>query len=376
MRICLVSGEFYDTASGGIGTQVYILAQKLAALGHEVDVIAYYSGKPKYSDQEEFNVYRVPLSGAPVWKHFKWGKDASVTIRNLQKEKKYGVVHVQMGTAMGYPLFHDTSVPMVSTFHLMFTEGVRNAQGLQKILGHLRLKNLLICAEKSEKVIVINKPLIEELSTLGVKRKKMVFIPNSVDSSFFSLHKNPKTLEKHEIPSNTIMVLYVGRLNYQKGLEYLVRAAENLDRRFNIVIVGSGEGEYKRSLLNMARGIENIIFTGPLFGDDLKEIYASSDIFVLPSLFEGMPTVLLEAMASGLPIIASDIPSIAPLVKPKFGVLVKPKDVTGLSQAITRLGTSGDLHEMGKKAREEARKYDWNITVKDIINVYEEAVKA
>lgn len=376
MRICHVSGEFYDTRSGGIGTQVYMLTQKLAALGHEVDVVAYYSGTPKYSEEVRFKVYRTPLSGLAVWKHFKWGKDASALVNRLYRESRYDVVHVHMDTAMGYPIFHGIDVPMVSTFHLMFTESVRNARGLQKLLGRLRLRNILICAEKSEKVIVVNEPLIEELAKLGVKREKMVFIPNSVDTSFFSINKNPETRKKYKIAHDDVMILFVGRLDHQKGLEYLVKAAKALDRRFKVFIVGSGEGEYKRRLLNMAEGSENIIFTGPLFDDDLKEIYASSDIFVLPSLFEGMPTVLLEAMASGLPIIASDIPSVAPLVKPEFGALVKPKDSAGLSQAITRLGTSEDLHEMGRKAREEAGRYDLNRTVKDIINIYEEVVRA
>jgi glycosyltransferase involved in cell wall biosynthesis len=376
MRICQVCGEFYETGAGGIGTYVYRLSQNLVSLGHDVDIIAYDTGRPKYGADEEFTVYKTPLSRVPIWRNFSWGRNAAALVGKLHNKKRYDVVHVHLRGAMGYPLFHKVKVPVVSTFHNMYRERCRFVPVRYRILEYLKLLEDSLSAGKSDMIIGINRPIIIELEKSGISRDKITYVPNATDTSYFAHHtKDRKTIREGYgigIGEDEFLVLFVGRLDQQKGLEYLIGAASRLDKRFKILIVGEGLEKYKRHLLNMAHGIENIIFTGALYGEDLKEVYAASDIFVLPSLYEGFPTVLLEAMASGLPIVASDIPSTRSIVKSDFGVLITPRDPGKLADAILKLDDKKALREMGKKSVEESKRYDWDIITKKIVNVYRE----
>ncbi len=375
MRICQVSGEFYDSRAGGIGTYVYNLTRKLVLLGHEVDVVSYPMGTPKYKDDEGFKVYRAPSSSIPVWRNFVWGKRASSLVRQQHNKKKYDVVHVHRRGALSYPLFHSINVPLVLTFHNMNIERSKFLPLWGKPVEYLRLVEDVLCARKTKKIIGINEPLIDELTWLGISNNKIIYIPNGVDISVFSKESDRAgTREKYKI-ENEIVILFVGRFHSQKGLEYLIDAAGKLGSKFKLLIVGDGQEKYKKIILKKAEGMENIIFTGPLYGEDLKDIYAASDMFVIPSLYEGFPTVLLEAMASGLPIIASDIPSIRPIVKSDFGVLIAPKDSEKLAETIMKFGDKKTLQEMGKKAIEEAKRYDWDVITKKMVDVYKELIE-
>ena len=166
------------------------------------------------------------------------------------------------------------------------------------------------------------------------------------------------------------VILFVGRLAEKKGVKYLIEAMRNIDAM--LVIVGDGplrtELEEQANGVNKCAGIEKIKFIGAKTHDKLRVIYASADVFVAPSITakngdkEGLPTVLLEAMASGLPTVASKISGIPQLIKDgENGLLCDEKCVWQLADNICSLLDDESLYKkIAENGKETARKYDYS----------------
>jgi glycosyltransferase involved in cell wall biosynthesis len=156
--------------------------------------------------------------------------------------------------------------------------------------------------KKINKIVVLNKNNFIKLTDL--KFNNIYFIPNPVDTDFFSFSKRNK--------KNNI--LFVGEVNYRKGLHILIPAFLKLNKIFKDIkleIIGPiTDYNYYNNLFKSFNINENIIFSGYLSKHDLLKRYHENDIFVLPSIIEGMPNALLEAMSSGLIVIGNDIPGI------------------------------------------------------------------
>lgn len=165
------------------------------------------------------------------------------------------------------------------------------------------------------------------------------------------------------------VILFVGRLSEKKGVSYLIDAMKQVNAR--LVIVGSGELETE--LKKQAEPLKDrIVFLGAKSHDELKPIYASADIFVAPSVTasngdkEGLPTTIIEAMASGLPVVASDLSGIPEIIADgENGFLVKEKSVEDLSEKINcLLKNEKKSREMGRSAIETAVQYDYGVIAK------------
>jgi glycosyltransferase involved in cell wall biosynthesis len=164
-----------------------------------------------------------------------------------------------------------------------------------------------------------------------------------------------------------IKLLFAGRLTDQKGLPFLFSALGELSKLtdlppWSLTLVG--DGPEKNTLAELARTLQiadRINFAGWLSRAELSETYRQHDVFVLPSLDEGMPNVLLEAMASGLPSVVTKISGNEELVREgKNGFLVPPRDVRALAEALTRMLQKKDLRiQLGDAAREIAVEYSW-----------------
>lgn len=172
------------------------------------------------------------------------------------------------------------------------------------------------------------------------------------------------------------IVLFVGRLVEIKGVSYLIEAMQEVDAKLIIV----GDGPMKDSLMSQARGLgDRVSFLGAKNHEDLKTIYASADIFVAPSVTgkdggqEGFGLVMLEAMASGLPVVASNSGGIPDLVKDGVnGLLVEERDAKGISQAINKILYHPDLYtEMSSNSRKLAGQYDYTVLARKYKTILE-----
>lgn len=193
---------------------------------------------------------------------------------------------------------------------------------------------------------------------------QVVVMPNGVEDEFYfdsarSLHKKPR-------------LLFVGRLNYQKNLQQIFHALEGVSDQFETTIVGSGEMEVELKQLASSLKLKNVNFVGRKGGNDLLKQYKRSDIFILSSEREGMPLVLLEAMAMGLPVIATNVTGNRDVIaNGKNGLLVPLNDSNAFRQALLKIKADTKLYKsLSQSARETSSKYNWEKVATKFIELY------
>lgn len=204
--------------------------------------------------------------------------------------------------------------------------------------------------ERADHVVGLGDYLLSDFDRFVDDPSKVEIIPNGVDVDRFS---PPESGGEELGPTNEspIRLLYVGRLDTVKGVPYLLEAVEALKRRdqkeYRLTIVGDGSRRAAYERLCTSAGIDGeVSFEG--YQSDVSRYYARSDIFVLPSISEGLPTVIMEAQACGLPVVSTDVGGAWELVR--GGRIVPKKDASSLSEAIAGLADT-DLVERGAEAR-------------------------
>ena len=217
--------------------------------------------------------------------------------------------------------------PVVATCHNWV--GGTAALGIYNHLDRMALKKFNALAAVSDTVA-------HRLLAFGVPAEKIKTIANGIDAKTFE-RAQPLPLLKDE---GSTVVGVVARLDLQKGFEYLLRAASELCKTFpdlKIVLVGEGPDRDAIEKMILQYGLQsNVILAGQQ--SNMPGIYAAMDIFVLPSLNEGLPMTVLEAMTASKPVIATRVGAIPSVIKDgENGLLVAPKDSEGLRNAIASL---------------------------------------
>jgi glycosyltransferase involved in cell wall biosynthesis len=204
----------------------------------------------------------------------------------------------------------------------------------------------------------------------GVDPDRATVIHNGADDSFSysgqrSVHARPR-------------LLFVGRLAVQKNVQLLLTALEGISDRFETTLAGTGELEADLKAMARELRLQNVRFHGVAHGPELVALYREADVFVLPSAVEGMPLVLLEAMAMGLPVVATDIPGTRDLVShDRNGLLVPPGDPAALREALLSVISDADRYQrMSQNARDLAGKYSWDAASAELDRIYATACRS
>jgi glycosyltransferase involved in cell wall biosynthesis len=186
-----------------------------------------------------------------------------------------------------------------------------------------------------------------------LQEEKVIIVPNGVSDNFF-INKKRDLRKKPNL-------LYVGRLGVQKNLDFLLNSLDGISDIITTTIVGDGDEETRLRALCKKLRLQNIDFAGRADGDSLINYYRKADIFVLPSEREGMPLVLLEAMASRLPIIGSDVIGIRELIVDGYnGRLVELNNIDKMRNAIISvINNPSDYTRISNNAYDFVNKYQW-----------------
>jgi glycosyltransferase involved in cell wall biosynthesis len=251
-------------------------------------------------------------------------------IKSFLKKNNVDILHTHGYKSNLYGLFGSTRKSVkVATNHMWIRSNLRSRI-------YCMLDSALI--RFFDKIIAVSDPIKQDMLKKGIISDKIAVIYNGIDADRFNkIFDNEKLKTHFNIPIKSKVVGTVGSLIIEKGHTYFIEAANKVlktypDTRFLIV----GDGRCRKELENKVYklGLEkNIIFAG--LRDDMPEMYSLMDVFVLPSLIEGMPMALLEAMASSKPVIASNVGSISKAVKNNnTGLLVSPGDVEDLAKTI------------------------------------------
>ena len=233
-------------------------------------------------------------------------------------------------------------------------------------LNHGLLKKLKRrCLKNAWGVTAVSRPLMDVLDGI-YKNENQAVISMGCDTSLFGRQYRE---ENYFGQGNQKVLLFVGRLAEKKGVCYAIEAMRNVE---NAMLVIAGDGPLREELQRQADKVmretgKKIVFLGAKTHEELKKIYASADLFVMPSITakdgdkEGFGLVILEAFASGLPIVASRSGGITDIVKDGVnGFLVEEKDVSGMAEQIDRLLKDEEIYnKMQIEAKKSAQQYDY-----------------
>lgn len=369
MKIGFVTQSYYPVR-GGVTEHVYHLGRELARRGHEVAVITGATREPPERELRVIRVGRVVpmnMNGATVSMVIGWR--IGNALRAIEDRERFDLVHVHQPLEPFLSLTATLSMrsPLVGTFHTYRATnpypillGARYARAIN------RLRRRIAVSQSAASFIT---------NTLAVPFE---IIPNGVDCSRFA----PSVAAYPAFRDGTVTVLYVGRMDPRKGARYLFGALPYLERElhdYRILVVGSGwrRNVYARFIpLGMER---RVVFAGPATWEELPRYYRSADIFCSPAVGgESFGIVLLEAMASGLPIVASDIEGYRHVMTDgREGLFSRARDPRSIAGKIVKLVKDRDLRaHLGAAGRSAAMNYDWEKITDSIEGEYRRVVES
>lgn len=271
----------------------------------------------------------------------KFDSRAVEAIRTFVRKKDIDIIHCHGYKSNFYALLaRRKGMPLVATNHNWLTSH-------WKLRIYRRIDSLLI--RFFNKIVAVSEGVKNDMLNSGVPAEKISVIDNGIDLTRFQDHQPAEKLKRElGISLNELVVGTIGNLGVEKGHTYLLQAARNIfasGRAVKMLIVGEGPllGFLKQETEQYGLN-KNVIFTG--FRTDIPELLSIMDLFVLPSIKEGLPMVLLEAMAAQKPVIATSVGAIPNIIQGENGILVAPGDVQGLEDALSSL-----LADDGKRRR-------------------------
>lgn len=203
---------------------------------------------------------------------------------------------------------------------------------------------------KVDKIVVTSPNLLHSSNELAAYKDKCEVVPLGIDVNQLVDHVDEARVRELESQFEGVKILFVGRLVYYKGVEYLIRAVKGLSQ-FHLIIVG--DGPLRQSLMQLATDLDvaqRVTFWGRASEDDLRAFYQACDIFVLPSVesSEAYGLVQLEAMAFGKPVVSTNLPTGVPYVNSHnhTGFVNEPRDVNGLRESLRKLVENRELSKV------------------------------
>ncbi len=413
MRIAITSDIYYPMTNG-VAVFAHNLAKGLAKQGHDVMVLCpSFTGKPhKTREGRVTTVYlrsiRMPfypdqINEVPdnkkflgkklprlAYRHGLWiTVDPYPEIKRALSKFHPEVIHNQTAEMVAFAVRRYAkryNIPMVSTGHAYpdnITGQVKLLKPIKKPLDAILGAYMASFLKHSEYATMPTEMAIDDLVPKNRKRFKVTVEPvsNGVDLSQFGPGKVPERIyRKFRLPKNRPIVLYVGRVDPEKSLSKIVEAfAGVLDKVPDAMLVIVGDGTDRQHLTDLAKalGIEKSLrFPGRVYPPDVMEIYRAARLFATASETETQGIVLIEAAATGLPLVAVDAGAVREICQnQKNGILCRPGNVEELTDAMVDLLKNDDLcKKYGKFSQEIAKKHDLSQTLKRFVEIYEEAI--
>lgn len=343
MKILFISDVHFPRING-VSTSIRTFVEQMQNLDHEVHLIA-----PDYAavTQDEDWIKRIPARSIyfdPEDRLMKW-RAAIQKLPELQREN-YDIIHVHtpfVAHYLGLKLARELNIPCVETYHTFFEEYLHYylpwipkpmARAVARMISTRQCNDVDAIAAPS-------KPMLDVLRGYGVKVSAEV-IPTGLQDHSFKEADGKAFRIKYGIPLDRSMLLYVGRVAFEKNISFLLEMTKILiERQPDVLLVVTGQGPAEKSLHKLAKklGIENNVkFIGYLDRNtELNACYQAADVFVFASKSETQGLVLLEAMAQGTPVVAIAELGTASILMEGLGALIAPDDTAVFAEKVQQL---------------------------------------
>lgn len=395
VNVCFITPEYYPI-TGGTGSYVYYLSNMLVRHGNFVCVVTKNGGHGKEKAYGKAQIFPIKTSRVPLMDPLLFFRTSYGKLNAIKAKFPVDVAHANLPLIPSFAVPGDFGKALVSTVHstwdgeanaiknesfsrLNFNEKiVRSFTGVLKQFEYRLLK-------RSDMIIAVSEYTKREiLKNYNIPAWKIKVIFNGVDLEKFKPAKD-KAKFKRELgfAKNDVLVLYVGRLYSRKGLPILIRAIPHVVKKVRnakFIVSGkgfSGEEKTLRKHVEKLKVEENVIFLGYFPDEKLPSLYKAADVFVFPSIYENMPFAMLEALATGLPVVTTKVGGIPEVIEDgRNGFLIKPYDSLRLADRILCLienpSVASEMGLLGRKIVE--RKFNWDNIVEQVLEVYNEAL--
>ena len=377
MKILFINYEFPPLGGGG-GTTSKYLAEALAALGQEIKILtAGFRDLPSKARVDGYEINRVNCrrrrqSQCTQREMFSFVLNAIKPMLRIIDNWKPDIIHIFFSLPTG-PLGW-VAKKFRGTPYLVYLLGgdVPGFLAHEMNWEHKLLKEVSRQIWKNSSGVVANSRGLADLGNIAFPDICIEVITNGINLNAFRPSRKNSSLQ-------TLNLLFVGRLVPQKGLLTLLKSIDIIvnqraQKNIKLKIVGDGREREQAEKYIKGKNLNDYIeFLGWVKLEGLNKIYNSADVFMLPSTFEGMASVVLQAMACGLPTISTKVLGSEDLVENgKNGFLVEVGDFQAMAEKISYLSNNREIIlEMGKESLKIVSGYDWKIIAKKFLNNYE-----
>jgi len=362
MKISIFVQFFPPKRFGGFETATYNIARYLSMVGHDVHVITTLDeGLPKKDMIKGFYVYRIFRSNIRFFGTLLFWLKIFYHLKKIKSD----IIHIQ-------------TIGIETPTFFLFKKLLRKPCVIWGRGSDVYVPWMF--REQISKFVLKNADAVIALTEDMKKKMKKIYdrdisvIPNGIDLSKVECLSKEDVRLNLGVKNDKKIILFVGALHPVKGLTYLVEAMKIIrDKNKQLILVGDGKERDHLKDLVKKYGLEKcVIFIGKVPNDKVFKYMMASDVFVLPSLSEGFPNVVLEAMASGLPIVATNVGGLSEIVKDgENGFLVDPKNPEQIAEKINLFLEDEKFRErISKNSKNKAKEYSWESIIERLEKIY------
>lgn len=369
MKIAILVGLFPPRWLAGTELGTYNIAKHLAKRGHEIHVITSLDeGLPKESVEQGFYVHRIGFPKIRFLRIVVFWLKALLLLKRLNSD----IVHAQ-STLMGIVGF--LAKKLLEKPYIIYWRG---SESYLPWLFKEPISKLILRA--ADAALALTEDMKTEMQKICSRDVNV--IPNGIDlESFEDLPIKEAIRGRLGLNNDDNLILFVGTFRPVKGLRYLIQAMNIIKQKgtsMRLMLVGYGkERDYLKSLIEGLNLEGYVAFAGKVLNEKVPQYMAAADILVLPSLSEGFPVTILEAMASGLPIVATRVGGLPEIIKDeKNGFLVEPANPEQIADKVLTLLADVSLRQkMSETNRNKVQQYSWQNTVGQLEAIYRRVLK-
>ncbi|MCF6474394.1 glycosyltransferase family 4 protein [Nonomuraea sp. MG754425] len=382
-RRILISSDTYPPDVNGAAYFTHRLATGLAARGNEVHVVCQSDRGPASADVVDGVVVH-RLRSAPLLVHPTMRVTVPARLDRLVSIIKPDVLHTQGHFVVGRSAVaaaRRAGVPIVATNHFMpdnLFQFAHIPERLRLKAGRLAWRDFSRIFNRADHITTPT-PLAAKLLTDQGFGREVEPVSCGIDLTRFRPHSEPKAWARKmfDLPDRPT-ILFVGRLDEEKRLDEIVRALPLVLNETDAQIAFVGKGNQREELERLAKRIgvsDRVFFLGFVADENMPQAFAAADVFAMPGVAELQSIATLEAMASGLPVVAADAMALPHLVNDN-GYLFEPGDVLSLARHLTTiLADEGLCARLGKASRELALTHDDQASLARFERIYDEVMR-
>ena len=384
MRIGIDARTILNPEKGdaiGVGHYTYQLIRHLLEIDHENEYVLFFDFRVREKDVKKFTKLNVKIKFYPYsdYKKYLPGAYNEILGTATLAREHLDVIHSTSPTSRIPTSYRGKTIV---TVHDLASYKVPDIFPKFKVAKYKATMNLMV--SKADKIIAVSNSTKKDLCDIfGCAGDKVNVIYSGFDRRLLEESKvsREKVLEKYGISADKKYILFLGTLEPVKNLTRLFEAykmfkercqKENKTCEHKLVIAGK-KGWLGKEYRQMAKDLgiaKDVIFTGYVIGDELVPMFKNADFFIMPSLYEGFGTTVLEAFATGTPAIASGVSSI-PELAGDAALLVNPLDVSEIAEAMMKLAGDDKLrYDLRQKGFAQVEKFDWKKTARETLEIY------